>query len=187
MGRGYFKHSAYCHKKHSELADEEGKFLASVNLGLLYLSVNSPEKTKNCFKAALKHSIQMQSHHAQAISIGFQGLANIASSDFKTAKACFERYCQLSNHIRDVSGQAKASLNLAHIAAYEKDMETAEQLYQQAIRVCSLYSDSTIETTAKISLGLLRSQKKMNLDTIMKKKRNHKVELPAITEQRMEN
>jgi len=159
LGPAYLKHSVYCHKKYSDLADEEGKFLSGVNTGLLYLNCSMLPQAKNSFQAALKHAIETQSNHAQAIAIAFQALVSIAANKLRVAKVCLERYLQLAVSLRDAVAQAKASLNLGHVCWEEGDTEMSEKYYLQAIRAANFFGIGDIEKNANVCLGMMRSQK----------------------------
>lgn len=49
------------HMKHKEIADVAGKFLAHINLGIIYNSVGDYEKSSINHQFALRYAIQMSS------------------------------------------------------------------------------------------------------------------------------
>ena len=57
----YFKDAIDYHTKHKEVADVAGKFLAHINLGIIYNSVGDFEKSSINHQFALRYAIQMSS------------------------------------------------------------------------------------------------------------------------------
>jgi hypothetical protein len=49
------------HTKHKEVADVAGKFLAHINLGIIYNSMGDHEKSSINHQFALRYAIQMSS------------------------------------------------------------------------------------------------------------------------------
>lgn len=58
------------HALHEQLADVNGKFLASINLGLCYERLGDSKNSIFYFQNALKHSIQMSNLNGQSVAIG---------------------------------------------------------------------------------------------------------------------
>ena len=61
------------HMKHKEIADVAGKFLAHINLGIIYNSIGEYEKSSINHQFALRYAIQMSSVAGQSVAIGNLG------------------------------------------------------------------------------------------------------------------
>jgi hypothetical protein len=61
------------HMKHKEIADVAGKFLAHINLGIIYNSIGEFEKSSINHQFALRYAIQMSSVAGQSVAIGNLG------------------------------------------------------------------------------------------------------------------
>ena len=76
MGESDSKHftdAIEFHSKHKEVADVAGKFLAHINLGIIYNSVGDHEKSSINHQFALRYAIQMSSVAGQSVAIGNLG------------------------------------------------------------------------------------------------------------------
>lgn len=58
------------HSLHEQLADVNGKFLASINLGLCYDRIFDNKNSIYWFQNALKYSVQMSNLNGQSLAIG---------------------------------------------------------------------------------------------------------------------
>lgn len=58
------------HLLHDNLADVNGKFLASINLGLCFDRMGDSQKSVFWFQSALKHSVAMSNVSGQSLAIG---------------------------------------------------------------------------------------------------------------------
>ena len=59
--------------KHKEIADVAGKFLAHINLGIIYNHIGDFEKSSINHQFALRYAIQMSSVAGQSVAIGNLG------------------------------------------------------------------------------------------------------------------
>lgn len=69
----YYKESIEYHTKHKEIADVAGKFLAHINLGIIYNNLGDHEKAAINHQFALRYAIQMSSVAGQSVAIGNLG------------------------------------------------------------------------------------------------------------------
>ena len=69
----YYKDAIDYHTKHKEVADVAGKFLAHINLGIIYNAVGDFEKSSINHQFALRYAIQMSSVAGQSVAIGNLG------------------------------------------------------------------------------------------------------------------
>ena len=69
----YYKLALESHQKHGQIGDVAGKFIASVNLGMIHNILGESEKASIYHQTALKHAIQMSSIAGQTIAVGNLG------------------------------------------------------------------------------------------------------------------
>ena len=86
------------HTLHENLADVNGKFLASINLGLCFDRLGDSKKSIFWFQSALKHSVQMANVSGQSLAIGNIGkIGNKSLSENKDKMKIFvEKYLKLA-------------------------------------------------------------------------------------------
>jgi len=68
--QSYITKAIEYHNLHEQLADVNGKFLASINLGLCYDRIADSKNSVFWFQNALKHSFQMSNLSGQSLAIG---------------------------------------------------------------------------------------------------------------------
>ena len=73
----FFKKAIEMHLKHKEIADTPGKFLAHINLGIIYGQLGDQEKSNINFQFALRYAVQMSSVPGQKIALGNLGKIGI--------------------------------------------------------------------------------------------------------------
>ena len=61
------------HVLHEQLADTNGKFIASINLGLCYEKLQDRKNSVYWFQMALQHSIKMSNLVGQSLAVGSIG------------------------------------------------------------------------------------------------------------------
>ena len=66
----YSRKAIEYHTLHEALADVNGKFLASINLGLCHDRLGDQKNSIYFFQNALKHSIQMSNLSGQSVAMG---------------------------------------------------------------------------------------------------------------------
>lgn len=62
--------AVYYHSLHKDIADVPGKFLAHINLGLIYSEMGDENRTSVNHQFALRYAIQMSSVTGQSIALG---------------------------------------------------------------------------------------------------------------------
>ena len=91
------------HSLHENLADVNGKFLASINLGLCFDRLGDSKNSIYHFQNALKHSIQMSNITGQSVAMG--NIGKIGTKDLSEnkdkMKIFVEKYLKLSAEMRD--------------------------------------------------------------------------------------
>lgn len=68
------------HNKHKDIADNSGKFLAHINLGIIYNELKDDEKANINHQFALWYAVQMASIEGQQLALG--NLGKIGSHSF---------------------------------------------------------------------------------------------------------
>lgn len=69
----HYEEAIEYHQKHKDIADIAGKFLAHVNLGIIYNNLGDSEKASINHQFALRYAIQMSSVAGQSLAIGNLG------------------------------------------------------------------------------------------------------------------
>ena len=101
-----FQKAIEYHSLHEQLADVNGKFLASINLGLCYDRLDDQKNSVFWFQNALKHSVQMSNLSGQSLAIANIGKIGTKSlSENKDKMKLFvEKYLKLSEEMHDNKG-----------------------------------------------------------------------------------
>lgn len=109
-----YKDAIEYHTKHKEIADVAGKFLAHINLGIIYNNIGDHEKASINHQFALRYAIQMSSVAGQSVAIGNLGKVggkNIyAQMNAEKLQMFVERYLELSNELKYRKGESGAYL-----------------------------------------------------------------------------
>lgn len=109
-----YKEAIEYHTKHKEIADVAGKFLAHINLGLIYNNLGDHEKASINHQFALRYAIQMSSVAGQSVAIGNLGKVGgnnvYASMNQEKLQMFVERYLELSNELKYRKGESGAYL-----------------------------------------------------------------------------
>ncbi len=114
----FYKNAIDFHLKHKQIADIGGKFIAHVNLGIVYSELQENEKATINQQFALRYAIQMSSSAGQSIAIGNLGkIGNLANLNYDEdkLKMFVERYLELSSELNNRQGQGTALLQLGKI------------------------------------------------------------------------
>ena len=69
----YYDDAIEFHTKHKDIADVAGKFLAHINLGIIYNAQGDFEKASINHQFALRYAVQMSSVAGQSVAIGNLG------------------------------------------------------------------------------------------------------------------
>ena len=92
------------HETHLELADAPGKFVAHLNLGLAQAALGDLEPAATNYRHALRAAIRSGSMQGEAVACGNLALVGKQSGDLETARACLDRYLQLTEALADTAG-----------------------------------------------------------------------------------
>lgn len=160
------------HRRHFELTDEAGKFVANNNIGICYELMGDITEAAKYHQNALRLAIKMKSLHGQSVSVGNLGLLAMKKGDFATAKSCFEQHLNLTQTLEDASAEINAwklvrdyveyiiivkSLQTAELYFKESNLESAIENIEQARQVAlrsSLFNELRV---LNCLLGEIRS------------------------------
>ena len=119
----YIEKAIEYHSLHEHLADVNGKFLASINLGLCYDRIADNKNSVFWFQNALKYSVQMSNLSGQSLAIaniGKIGTKELSENKDKM-KIFVEKYLKLSEEMQDTKGEMEGSLKLGLINSTKKN------------------------------------------------------------------
>lgn len=103
---------------------------------------------------ALRYAIRLGSVPAQSVAIGNLGLTGSAQKDLVTAKACMERYLELSSAMHDSRALSNAHATLGQIASDEGEFRAGVQHFHLALRTAQSHGDRALAATSKVNLGV---------------------------------
>ena len=160
----YFKDAIDFHVKHKEVADVAGKFLAHINLGIIYNYVGDYEKSSINHQFALRYAIQMSSVAGQSVAIGnlgkVGGKETYAQMNQEKLQMFVERYLELSNELKYRKGESGAFMQLGEILTQKGDYETSTKHFYRAMKIAEDTEDRDIKDTAKVNFGMANASMK---------------------------
>jgi tetratricopeptide (TPR) repeat protein len=123
------------HNKHEQLADTNGKFLASINLGLCYDRLGDYKNSVYWYQSALKHSVKMSNLVGQSLAIGNIGKigAKGLNENKDKMKVFVEKYLKLAKEMRDEKGEMNGCLKLGLISGSKKNFEEGRENFLRAL------------------------------------------------------
>lgn len=87
----YLNNALEYHQKHLNIADQGGKFVANINIGLCLGAKNEHSQAGKYYQNALRIAIKMQTLFGQSIAVGNLGMLAITKGDYSTARTCLEQ------------------------------------------------------------------------------------------------
>ncbi|KAH7301001.1 hypothetical protein KP509_23G007300 [Ceratopteris richardii] len=142
------------HKLHTEVANNDGKFVAYTNLGLLYANMGRWTDAAVSHQMALKFATLTERPDRQGVAVGNLGFMLFRQKEWVTAKACMVKYLQICNALKDIQGQGRAHYILGSIASYRKRYDEAIIAFEASLKAARLMKDVKLETLSKIMLGV---------------------------------
>lgn len=79
------------HQQHLQTADQGGKFVANINIGLCLGAKNEYSQAAKYYQNSLRIAIKMQTLFGQSIAVGNLGMLAISKGDYPTARTCLEQ------------------------------------------------------------------------------------------------
>ena len=160
----YYKDAIDFHTKHKEVADVAGKFLAHINLGIIYNAVGDFEKSSINHQFALRYAIQMSSVAGQSVAIGnlgkVGGKETYAQMNQEKLQMFVERYLELSNELKYRKGESGAFMQLGELLTQKGDFETSTKHFYRAMKIAEDTEDRDIKDTAKVNFGMANASMK---------------------------
>ncbi|CAG9323805.1 unnamed protein product [Blepharisma stoltei] len=151
------------HMKHKEIADVPGKFLAHINLGLIYNKLGDNERAAINHQFALRYAIQMSSVAGQSVAIGNLGQIgnNKIVGDNEKLKMFAERYLALSHELKNRKGESGAYQQLGNISFSIGDYDSSTKNYYRAMKIAEEIGDKELIDVAKCNFGAANGNLKM--------------------------
>lgn len=146
------------HQKHLEVADDAGKCVAHLNIGLTLGSLSRPDEAAHHYQEALRLAIQLNSAHGQSLAVGNLGLLASRQEDLDTAVSCMNQHVQLVQSVNDLSAETFAWIQLGHLASRRSEFKKAERAFDQAHRLAQKLGDVGIAKQCSCYLGVARAR-----------------------------
>jgi hypothetical protein len=87
----YLDQALEYHLQHLQSADQGGKFVADINIGLCLGAKNEYSQAAKYYQNSLRVAIKMQTLFGQSIAVGNLGMLAIRKGDYPTARTCLEQ------------------------------------------------------------------------------------------------
>lgn len=160
-----YKEAIDYHLKHKEIADVAGKFLAHVNLGIIYNNLGDQEKASINHQFALRYAIQMSSLAGQSVAVGNLGnlgsISKVASyANNEKLQMFVERYLELSSELKYRKGEGNAHLQLGQLKSQKGDYDTSTRHFYRAMKIAEQTGDTDTKTEAKVLFGMANANLK---------------------------
>lgn len=160
----YYKDAIEFHTKHKEIADVAGKFLAHINMGIIYNAQGDYEKSSINHQFALRYAIQMSSVAGQSVAIGNLGKVGgnqvYAQMNFKKLYMFVERYLELSSELKYRKGESGAFMQLGELMTQKGDYDSSVGHFYRAMQIADQIEDSETRETAKVNFGMANASMK---------------------------
>lgn len=149
------------HQKHLNVADDAGKFVAHLNLGLTYGSLSDPNEAARHHQEALRLAIRLNSSYGQSLAVGNLGLLASRQNDLETASACMDQHLQLIQSVNDRPAEAFAWIQLGLLASRLGDHEKAVRSFDQAYKLAQELGEVGTMKQCGCYLGVARARLQM--------------------------
>jgi tetratricopeptide (TPR) repeat protein len=161
----FYKDAIDFHLKHKEIADVAGKFLAHVNLGIIYNALDDQEKSSINHQFALRYAIQMSSLAGQSVAVGNLGnlgsISKVASyANNEKLQMFVERYLELSSELKYRKGEGSAHMQLGQLKTQKGDYDNSTKHFYRAMKIAEQTGDDNTKTEAKCLFGMANANLK---------------------------
>eukprot|EP00933_Yihiella_yeosuensis_P040203 TRINITY_DN34442_c0_g1_i1.p1 TRINITY_DN34442_c0_g1~~TRINITY_DN34442_c0_g1_i1.p1 ORF type:complete len:469 (+),score=90.31 TRINITY_DN34442_c0_g1_i1:37-1407(+) len=164
------KKSIFYHNKHRENSDSVGKFVAHLNMGLVYSLLGEKEASTVNHQYALRYALQLHSLEGQSLAIGSLSFSGgIYDNDPEKMRVLIERYVELCNTLKQPRNQASALKKLGILASEQGNNAQSISYFEQAIECAREQGDREAEKDCAVRLGIAAGQARMaeHLSTIL--------------------
>ena len=152
------------HIKHEQLADINGKFLASINLGLCYDNLGDMKAATNYYQNALRYSIKMANQVGQTIAFGNLGriaMKGVTQNEEKM-KIFIEKYLQLTTELKDKNGEVKGLLKMGNLQMKNGEFQQGKEIFLKALQIAELTENSDQFSKAKCGFAIANVENHLN-------------------------
>ena len=159
----HYKEAIDFHNKHKEIADVAGKFLAHINLGIIFNNIGDHEKATINHHFALRYAVQMSSVAGQSVAIGNLGKVGGKNSTMLNQdkmQMFVERYLELSNELKYRKGESGAYLQLGELLTQKGDYDTSTKHFYRAMKIAEETGDGEMKEQAKVNFGMANASMK---------------------------
>jgi tetratricopeptide (TPR) repeat protein len=161
----FYRDAIEFHNKHKEIADVAGKFLAHINLGIIFNNIGDHEKATINHHFALRYAVQMSSVAGQSVAIG--NLGKVGGKNMQTTmlnqdkmQMFVERYLELSNELKYRKGESGAYLQLGELLTQKGDFDTSTKHFYRAMKIAEETGDGDLKEAAKVNFGMANASMK---------------------------
>lgn len=162
----FYKDAIDFHTRHKEVADVAGKFLAHINLGIIYNATGDHEKSSINHQFALRYAIQMSSVAGQSVAIGNLGKVGgnqvYAQMNQDKLQMFVERYLELSSELKYRKGESGAFMQLGELLTQKGDYDTGSKHFYRAMKLAEETNDGDLREAAKVNYGMANASIKWN-------------------------
>lgn len=155
LGASYARQAVQYHTKHLEVADIPGKYIAHVNLGLCYATLDMSDEAVAHHQHALRYAIRMCSLAGESLACGNLGMV-AGHEDIPTAIACAERQLQLARTLNDSRGKGDAYRQLGVLSNLQGSHDEAVHYFQQAMQLAQAEGDELVSNSARCAIGVAK-------------------------------
>ena len=107
------------------------------------------------YRHALRSAIRAGSMQGEAVACGNLAIVSKQSGDLEAARACLDRYLQLTEALRDSVGAVEAHQRLGDLATQLGDLQSAGSHFESALNITTTQPDQQAALNAtKIEIGL---------------------------------
>ncbi|KAL9644013.1 hypothetical protein ABK040_005481 [Willaertia magna] len=149
------------HMSQWEIADEQSKIVANINIGLIFQELGHNENAVDNYRMAFQAAYKIGDQQGESIALANLGYLGMEQGDLATAQACLERHLTLSEALKDMKGESEAYQQLGILASKKGEGELAVQMLEKARMVASTY-DSNKAEQIKCSIGIVEGNNRFD-------------------------
>jgi len=160
LGGKYYKIAIEYHKKYYMNSEVKGKFIATLNLALIYDLMGDKEKAAMYNQEALIYAAQVEGIRRETAVMG--NLGRIGTSkvirDVNELKVYAEKYLALSLEMKHKEGEAEANIQLGKIEQTLGNHTKSVDNFNRARKVARELRNTKWEHEASVRLGIIKGE-----------------------------